>query len=168
VPVEVDLQPAWQAGGNPDVTQPQLFVEEIEVIVQALAIVQSQEGLACVLVMSGLVDRTGLHRRNDANKAGMFAAPGQRLLYQIFLPDISLADKFDLDPVGGRQSLGVLTQPVSEPPGKFGVIEDPHLPGVQIRRHAFGVAELRQRAENQYPIQASQLSCDMICEPISQ
>jgi hypothetical protein len=98
----------------------------------------------------------------------MLAALSQRLLHQIFLPDIALADKFDLDPVGGRQPLCVLTQPVPERLGEFRVIEDPHLFGVQIRGHSLGVADLGQRAENQYPIPTTEHARNLILESLRQ
>ena len=50
MPVEIDLQPAGQPSRDPHVAQPQLFIDEIEVVVQALAIVRPQEGFAGGLV----------------------------------------------------------------------------------------------------------------------
>src|SRR6202023_1438011 len=40
--VEVDLQTARQPGGNTDVGQSQFFVDEVEIIMQALAVVGLQ------------------------------------------------------------------------------------------------------------------------------
>ena len=71
VPVEIDLQPARQPGRHPHVAQPQVFVDEIEVVVQALAVVRQQIGLAGVLVVPRLVGRAGFHRRQDAYQPRM-------------------------------------------------------------------------------------------------
>ena len=62
VPVEVDLQTARQPCRYSHVAQPQLFVDEIEIVVQALAVVRQQVGLAGVLVVPRLVGRARLHR----------------------------------------------------------------------------------------------------------
>lgn len=62
MPVEVDLQAAWQPGGDSHVAQPQFLVDEIEIVVQALAVVWSQERPARCLVVPAFVGRTRLHR----------------------------------------------------------------------------------------------------------
>ncbi len=54
VPVAVDLQTAPQPGRHPHVAQAQIFVDEIEVVVQALAVVGPQVGLAVFLLCHGL------------------------------------------------------------------------------------------------------------------
>jgi hypothetical protein len=56
VTVEVNLQTARQPGGHPHVTQAQLLVDEVEIVVQALAIVRQQIGLTRLLVVPRLVD----------------------------------------------------------------------------------------------------------------
>ena len=99
MPVEVDLQPARQPGRHPHVAQPQVFVNEIEVVVQALAVVWKQVRLASVLVVPRLVGRARLHRRQDAYQPWLFAPLGQDLLDTIFLADVALAQKLDLNPV---------------------------------------------------------------------
>jgi hypothetical protein len=40
VPVKVNLQTARQPGGHPDIGQAQFFVEKVEIVVQALAVVR--------------------------------------------------------------------------------------------------------------------------------
>ena len=44
--VEIDLQSEGKPGGNADAAQSQLFVDEIEVVMQALAVIGTQTGLA--------------------------------------------------------------------------------------------------------------------------
>jgi hypothetical protein len=51
MPIAVNLQPAGQPGGNPDIAKPQFFIEEIEVVVQTLALIGLQESLAADLVV---------------------------------------------------------------------------------------------------------------------
>ena len=139
-------------GAIPHVAQPQVFVDEIEVVVQAFVVVRQQIRLASVFVVPRFVGRAGLHRRQDANQPRMIAAFGQYLLDPIFLPHVAFPQKLDLDPVVRRQAFGILTQRVAEWLGEHGIVEDLDLSLVQIRCHALGKADLRQRAKEQYPV----------------
>src|SRR5438045_3718584 len=80
MPIEVNLQPERAPGGDAHVAQPQVFVDEIEVVVQALAVVGAQIGLARLFVMPGLIAATRLHSRKDTDQARMRAALAQNLL----------------------------------------------------------------------------------------
>ncbi|MCZ2074887.1 MAG: hypothetical protein LC130_07785 [Bryobacterales bacterium] len=168
VAVEVDLQPAGQPRRHPYVAQPQLIVDEIEVVVQTLAVVRPQVRLAALLVVPGLVGRAPLHRREDAHQPGLLPAQGENLLHPVFLPHIALAQKLNLDPVGRRQPLGVLAQLISKRFSKPRVVEDPDLPLVEERRHPLGVADLRQCAEYQHPVPTTQHSRNLILVPFRQ
>ena len=85
-------------------------------------------------------------------------APGQDFLHAVFLVQVPLADKLDFDTGLDRLPLRVLAQLIAERLGEARVVEDPHLPLIQIRGHSPGVADLRQRAKNQHPVPAAQHS----------
>ena len=55
VAVEIDLQPAGQPCWNPHVAQSKLFVDEIEVVMQALAVVRQQVRFTGLLIVPRLV-----------------------------------------------------------------------------------------------------------------
>jgi len=93
----------------------------------------------------------------------MIAAFGQHRLNPIFLAHIAFAQVLDLDAVFRRQALGILAQRVSIRLGELGVVEDPDLPLVQIRSHALGKADLRQRPKQQDPIPAGKHPRDLRC-----
>ena len=131
VPVEVDLQPARQPRRHAHMAQPQVFVDEVEVVVQALAVVRYQIGLAGLLVVPRLVGRAGLHGRENADQPRMLARAGQNLFHPVFLPEVPLADELDLDARFRRQPLRVLANPVAEWFGELRIVEDPDLPLVQ-------------------------------------
>jgi hypothetical protein len=95
----------------------------------------------------------------------MIASLGQDLLHPVFLPHIPLAEELDLDPAVGRQPFGVLAKLVPERLCELRVVEDPDLSLVQIRGHSLRVADLRQRAEDQHPIPATQYSRDLMRVP---
>jgi len=95
-------------------------------------------------------------------------ALGQDLLDPVFFPHIAFAEKFDPDSAVPRQPLGVFPQLLAERFGEPGIIENSHLPGIQIRCHPLGVADLWQRAENQHPVPTTQYSRDLILMPFRQ
>lgn len=53
MPVEINLQPEGTPSGDADIAQAQLFIDEVKVIMQALAVVGAQKGLARGLVVPG-------------------------------------------------------------------------------------------------------------------
>jgi len=72
VAIAVDLEPEWTPSRHPHVAQPQLLVDEIDVVVQALAIVRLQVCLVGLLAVPRLVAAAGFHRRQDAHDSGLF------------------------------------------------------------------------------------------------
>ncbi len=127
VAVEVNLQPARQPGRHPHVAQPQFLIQKVEVVVQTLAIVRQQVGLAGVLVVPRLVGRARLHGREDADQPRMISALCQDLLHPVLLTHIPLAQELDRDPVFSRQMFRILAQFIPERLGEFRVIEDSDL-----------------------------------------
>ncbi len=87
---------------------------------------------------------------------------GQDLLDAVFVADIALAEKLDLDSVVGRQPLGILAKLVAERLGEFRIVEDPNLALVQIRGHPSGIADLWQGAEQQDAVPTTQYSGDLV------
>ena len=138
--------------------QAQIFVHEVEVIVQTLAIFRNQIGLAGLLVVPWLVGRAGFHGGENADQPRLLTPAGQNLLHPVFLPEVPFADELDLDSCFDSHLLGVLTNPVTEWLGELGIVEYPDLPLVPKRRHPPGKADLRQRAEYQHPVPATQHS----------
>ena len=93
----------------------------------------------------------------------MIAALGENVLDPIFLAKVAFAQELDVDPVFRCQPLGILPQPVAERLGEPRVVENADLPRVQIRGHALGKADPRQRAEQQDPIPARKRPRDLRC-----
>ncbi|HEY1897376.1 MAG TPA: hypothetical protein VGG62_13935 [Terracidiphilus sp.] len=148
--------------------QAQFLVHEIEVIMQALAIIRNQICLACLLVVPWLVRRARLHGGENAHQPGVLAPPGQNLFYPVFLPEIPFADELDLDTGCSRHLLRVLANAVAERFGELRIIENPNLSLEQKRSHACRKTDLRQRAENQHPIPAAQHPSYLRSVPIRQ
>ena len=85
VPVAVDLQPAGQPGWYPDVAKSQFFINQIKVVVQALALIWFQKGLAALLVVPWFESRAGFHGRKDPNESRMISTFSQHFLNPVFL-----------------------------------------------------------------------------------
>jgi len=107
VTVEVALQTAWQPGRHSHITQAELLVDEVEIVVQALAVIRQQIGLARLLVVPWLVGRARLHRREDTYQSWLVTSLVQNLLHPVFLANVPLAKKLDLEAVLGGKTLGV-------------------------------------------------------------
>ena len=136
--------------------QAQVLVHEIEIIVQALAVIGNQVCLTCLLVVPWLVRRARLHGGKNAHQSRLLAPTGQNLVHPVFLPEVPLADEFDLDTGFSRHLLRVLANPVPERLGELRIVKDPNPSLEQKRGHSPGKTDLRQGTENQHPVPAAQ------------
>src|SRR5215468_4009085 len=93
----------------------------------------------------------------------MVAALSENFLDPIFLAKVAFAHKLDVAAVFRRQPLGILPQPVAERLGEPRVVENADVALVQVRGHALGKADPRQRAEQQDPIPAGKRPRDLGC-----
>src|SRR3982750_4564392 len=154
--VAANLQTAGQPGRNAYVTEAQIFIHKVEVVMQALAVIRNQIRLACLLVVPGLVCRAGLHGGENAHQPRLLTPSRENFFHPVFLPEVPLADELDLDTGFRRHLLRVLANPVPEWLGELRIVEDPNLSLEEKRRHASGKADLWQCAENQHPVPTTQ------------
>src|SRR5579885_2474329 len=96
VAVAVKLQPKGTPRRHSQVTETYHRVDEVEVVMQALARVGLEESLVARLIVPGLVALAGLHRRDHVHQAWMIPALLENLGHDILLADVVLADVFDL------------------------------------------------------------------------
>ena len=82
--------------------------------------------------------------------------------HPVFLAEIPFAQEQDLQAVLGSQSFGILSQGVAQRLSKPGIIKNQDLPSFQVRRHALGVTEPRQRSLDQDAVVARKHACDFI------
>jgi hypothetical protein len=66
-----------------NITEPKLLIDDVEVIVQTLAIIRSEIGLIGLFVRPWFIGLTGFHGREDMDKPWMSAASaeGVTILY---------------------------------------------------------------------------------------
>jgi hypothetical protein len=139
--VEIDLKTKRRPGRNAKITQPQLGVDEIEVVMQAFAAVKLEKGFVRVLVMPGRKTGAGFHGRKDVDQTGMVSSLGQDLLNPLFLSKVLFADEIDGKAVLGREGFGVLSDLFPQGLCPAGVIKDPNPVAEQISRHALRIAD---------------------------
>ena len=107
--IEVDLQPERRPGRNAHVAQPELLVDEVEVVMQALPGGRLEEGSMGGLVVPRLIRRARLHGREDVDQTRMVTALGEDLLDPRLLAEcLELADELDLQARLSGEPLGVL------------------------------------------------------------
>ncbi len=73
VAVAVELQPERHPGRDPEITQTELRINEVEIVVQTLAVLVAQRGLARHFIMPGREGGAGFHRREDVDQTGVVA-----------------------------------------------------------------------------------------------
>jgi hypothetical protein len=155
VAVEVDLQAKRCPGRHPHVAQAELRVDEVEVVVQALAADRLEEGLAARLVVPGTVGGAGLHGGEDVHQPWVIAALGEDLLDPVLLAKRpELTDELDLQPGLGGQVLGIGTDLVAQRLGPARIVEQADAAPTEVACHRAGVADVRQRARDHDSVEA--------------
>jgi len=89
VSIKIELQPEGSPGRHPQIAQPQIFKDEVEVVVDALGFRPSEKRPAGLLVMPGFERRTGFQGGEDRDQPGMVPT-----LAIIFLIRFSLRKSF--------------------------------------------------------------------------
>ena len=156
VAIEIDLQSKGAPGGYPDIAKSQIFINEIEVVVETSALVWFQIGALGLLVVPRLVRRARFHGRQDGDQTRLIATFFKNLLDQPFFPGFVVADTFNLDVVFGCQLLCVLFKLITERFSKTRIVEDPDLVGVEVSRHTIGVTKSGQGSLDDYSIEAAE------------
>lgn len=67
--VAVELEPQGAPGGNPEIAEPEILIDEVEVIVEAFAGTILEKGIPRGFVMPRIVTRAGFHGGEDMDKA---------------------------------------------------------------------------------------------------
>jgi len=139
VSVAIELQPEGTPGRRAQATQADLVIDEIKVVVQALAAVGFEEGLPARLVAPGSVAVARLHRRDDRRQSRMIAAPLKHLGHDLFLADVRPGDVLNGNPRRRRQLLSASPDRIAQRLGKTCVVEYPNPSRLQKRRHTLRV-----------------------------
>lgn len=108
VSVHIELQTERRPGRDTEVTEPKFFVNEIEVIVEAFALVKFKECLPRGLVMPWLISIALFHGRKDMDQPlGLAGFPNDLLDAVIFAESPKLTDKLDFNAMFLCNALGI-------------------------------------------------------------
>ena len=168
VAVEVELQSEGGPRGNPQVTQAQVLVDEVEVVVQALPVGGFEESLAGLLVVPGPEGRAGFHGGEDVHESGMVPALGDDRLDPLFLAEVLATDEVDVQASLAGQPLGVLSDFLAQGLGELGVIEQADVLGPQMGSHCGGMADLGNGASDDDAVVAGEQAANLVRVAFSQ
>jgi hypothetical protein len=154
VPVKIELQPKGSPGRDPQIAQPQIFKNDVEVVMDALRFGTSEKRSAGLFVMPGFERRTGFQGGENMDQPRLISTLGHDLFNSFFLPKILFPNKFDLQTILLGQTLGMETDFVPQGFRKMGVIENPNPLGSQMATHRIGVTDIGERASDQNTIEA--------------
>jgi hypothetical protein len=127
----------------PHVAQPQVFIHEVEIVVQAFAVVVAKKSPPAVLVVPGLVGSARLQGRENPHQSRVGSPLFQDSFDLVFLAEVFFAHVVDRQTVDGSQFLGIGLDGVGQRLGKLGEVENPDPPFAQVRRHAIRVTKHR-------------------------
>ncbi len=106
--VHIELQPERRPCGDTHVTQAKLFVKEVKVIMETLALVKSEEGLSRSLVLPCFVSIALFHGGKDMDQPfGLSCFSDDLLDPVIFAEGSELADKPNINAIFIRNALGI-------------------------------------------------------------
>jgi hypothetical protein len=155
VAIEIELELKRAPGGNPKVAEPELFVDEVEVIVEALAGIMFKKCFPRRLVMPGPIAGACLHGGEDMHELGLGTTSFQDFLNAVFLAEgVDLSDELDFDTVVLCDTLGVFTNRFPQRLGKLRIVEYPDLVHKQKLRHPFVEAPAGESALNDDTVKA--------------
>ena len=154
--IAVELQPERAPSGHPQVAQPQLLVDEVEVVMQTLARVRLEKRFATLLVVPRLVALARFHGRDHVHQPRMITTLGEHLGDHVLLANVRLVDVLDGHARHRRRFHGRRTNAIAQRLGKARVVKDADAARVQKARHPLRVTRPRQRACNDHPVVAGQ------------
>ncbi len=152
--VEVELQAERRPGRHTQIAQPQVGVDEIEVVVQALGLAGLEERPVRGLVVPGPERGARLHGREHVNQTGVIAAFGEDRLDPLLLAEVLALDVFDRQAVLGSQPFGIRPNLAAQGLGETSVVEQPGSARSQGRRHRPSVADVDECPRQNSPVEA--------------
>lgn len=152
VPIKIELQPEGSPGGYAQIAQPQIFQDEVKIVMEAFRLRTPKKRFPSLLVMPGLERRTGLHGGEDMDQPWVIPSPGDDLFDPFFLTEILLSDEFDLQFILLGQLLRLETDFVPQGFDKLGIIENANALGSQMATHSIGITDIGKRPGDDHPI----------------
>ena len=129
--VDIDLKPAGKPCGNPDITEAVIVIDEVDVVMEALAGVVFKKCFMSTLVVPWLEGCAGLHGRENTDDAGVVAPIFEDVSDDGLLARGAFSDELN----GDVMSVGTLTDVLTDTRGvllsKLRKVEDADLFRIQ-------------------------------------
>ena len=161
--VEVKLQTKGCPGGYAQIAQAQLWQDEIEIIVQALARCILEKGFMCFLVVPRMIGRTRFHRREDMHQSRMVSAFGDDGFDAFLFAEILLCDEVDFQVIVLRNGFGVLAQRFAQLIGPLGKIEDADAVRTEPAGCGARISDIHHGAGNDHTVVTRKRKGNFIC-----
>lgn len=165
MPVEIELQAERCPGGDPQVTQPQFRMDEIEVVMQTFRLGGLEGCLASGLVMPGPERGAGFHRREYVDQARVITMPGDDCFDALFLTEVVAPDELDLQTVLTSKLPSACADLLPKLLGEQRIIEEANSSHPQMPRHSLRMADVGERTNNYHPVKARQSTTNFGCMP---
>jgi len=162
VTIKIELQPEGSPGRHPQIAQPQIFQNEVKIVVDTFGLRAPKKRLARLFVMPGFKRGTGLHGGEDMDQSRMIPTLGDDLLETFFLTEILLSDKFDLYPILPAQRLRLQTDFVPQGFHKLGIIKNTNALRSQMATHSIGITDIGKCSGDDDPIKARENSSNFV------
>lgn len=143
--VEIELETKRRPGRHAQITEAQVGVDEIKVVVQAFAAVAFEERFAGLFVVPGLIAGTRFHGREDMDKTGLRAALSDNLLDALLLAKILFANEVDGKAVLTGNLFGVFPEVLPERHRPLGIVEYADVALPQKQCHSVGITNAGNR-----------------------
>jgi len=166
MPIEIELQAERCPSGYTQVAQSQLWVDEVEVVMQTFRLGGLEESLSSGLVMPGLERGAGFHCREDVDQTGVITTLGDDCLDALLLPEVVALDELNLQSTLAGELLSACAYLLTEWLGKQRVIEEANAPDPQMPRHRLRMADVGKRASNHHPVKTGQSTTNFGCMSI--
>ena len=152
--IVIELQAERRPGGHPQIAQAKLRANEVELIMQTPAGDRLKISLVGLFIMPWLIASTRLHRREYMYQSGMRASLFYNLIDPVFIAEVLLSDKLDLQTILCGQVFGIGTDIVAQRLCPFGIVENPNVLGFKKSGHALGITNTGNRAGQYYAVKA--------------
>jgi hypothetical protein len=158
VAVVIELKAEGRPGGHTQIAKSQIGIDEIKIVMQALALVRLEKSLMSLFVMPGFVGRARLHGRKNMNQARVIAS----LLYDppdtLFFAKVLFADEFDRKTIFLGQPLGIGPDFLSQGLGPPGIVENPDVFGLHESGHSSRITDAGDGAGDDHPVETGQVA----------
>lgn len=152
VTVQAELDTEGRPSGHAQVAEPELGVDEVEVVVQTPA--------AVGLEKQKIVGERGSHPGLVHIFSAMERCSSFKPLHDKPSERLDVADELDRQAVLGAHTLGVVADRLTQRLGEGGVVEDPDVALAQLPRHRLSMRDIGQRSLDEDAVEARDHATD--------